>query len=208
MKIPKKMTEKEVISIINDVVNRLARRFIFGYHDVEDIKQQGRLFAVESLENYDNKRPLENFLWTHVKNRLCNYKRDKYERPYISCSKCKYQIEDTGLCKKYENIEECEIYSRWKKRNGAKKNLMSPIELDCVQSEHEVGMSIVDNQHEEAVHNELEEIIDKNIPLILRADYIRIKNGVKISKLHRDKVRECVKQILIDNGYIEGETTS
>ena len=60
--IPHGMTEDEVVQTINLIANRLAGKFKFGYHELEDMKQQARLFAWEGLENYDGVRPLENFL--------------------------------------------------------------------------------------------------------------------------------------------------
>ena len=113
VKIPKNLSESEVLAVINNVVNRLARKFVFGYHDVEDIKQQGTLYALEALANYDNERPLENFLWIHVRNRLFNYKRDNYERPHLPCLQCEKYDEDTLKCKPYHDIFECTTYSMW-----------------------------------------------------------------------------------------------
>ena len=36
---------------------------------------------MDAMERYDEIRPLENFLSTHIKNRLINFKRDNYYRP-------------------------------------------------------------------------------------------------------------------------------
>ena len=88
--IPNGMTEKQVIQIINNIANRLAGKFKFGYHDLEDMKQQARLFAWEGMENYDGIRPLENFLWTHVRNRLYNFKRNNFGRPDKPCDSCPF----------------------------------------------------------------------------------------------------------------------
>jgi hypothetical protein len=35
---------------------------------------------MDAMDRYDESRPLENFLAVHVKNRLNNFKRDKYYR--------------------------------------------------------------------------------------------------------------------------------
>ena len=56
--IPQGMTEEQVLQIINNITNRLAGKFKFGYHEIEDMKQQARLFAWQGLENYDGIRPL------------------------------------------------------------------------------------------------------------------------------------------------------
>ena len=73
MTIPSNMTEEQVLQTINNIANRLAAKFKFGYHELEDMKLQARLFEWQGLKNYDGVRPLENFLWTHVRNRLYNF---------------------------------------------------------------------------------------------------------------------------------------
>ena len=78
MKIPNGMTEQQVIETINKVISRYIYKFRFGYYESEDIRQEAFIIAMEALERYDEKRPLENFLAVHVKNRLSNFKRDKF----------------------------------------------------------------------------------------------------------------------------------
>jgi hypothetical protein len=39
------------------------------------------MMGIEALPRYDSARPLENFLYTHISNRLKNFKRDNYFRP-------------------------------------------------------------------------------------------------------------------------------
>lgn len=78
MKIPKNMTEQQVIDQINVVVNRIAPKYTFNTYDVEDIKQEAFIICMDALERYDNKRPLENFLSVHLSNRLKNFVRDNF----------------------------------------------------------------------------------------------------------------------------------
>lgn len=78
MKIPKKMTEQEVIDQINIVVNRISSKYTFYGYEVDDIKQEAFIICMDALERYDNKRPLENFLSVHLSNRLKNFIRDNY----------------------------------------------------------------------------------------------------------------------------------
>tara|TARA_R110000824_G_scaffold160810_1_gene335748 strand:+ start:857 stop:1372 length:516 start_codon:yes stop_codon:yes gene_type:complete len=80
MKVPSNMTEEEVISIIKKVATRLAPKFTFAFFETEDIEQEAYLMAVEALERYEESRPLENFLFAHIGNRLKNFKRDNYYR--------------------------------------------------------------------------------------------------------------------------------
>ncbi|NDB59324.1 sigma-70 family RNA polymerase sigma factor [bacterium] len=78
MKIPKKMTQEEVIKQIHIVINRIAPRYTFSGYDVDDIKQEAFIICMDALDRYDNKRPLENFLSVHLSNRLKNFIRDNF----------------------------------------------------------------------------------------------------------------------------------
>jgi RNA polymerase sigma factor (sigma-70 family) len=78
MKVPKNMTEQQVIDKIITVVDRMAHKYTFNGYDVEDIKQEAFLICMDALERYDQKRPLENFLSVHLSNRLKNFIRDNY----------------------------------------------------------------------------------------------------------------------------------
>lgn len=78
MKIPKNMTQEQVIKQIEVVVNRIAPKYTFSTYDIDDIKQEAFIICMDALERYDQKRPLENFLSVHLSNRLKNFIRDNY----------------------------------------------------------------------------------------------------------------------------------
>jgi len=199
------MTESDVIIIIDKIADRLACRFKFGYHDLEDIKQEARLYALQGLKYYDNKRPLENFLWIHVKNRLCNFKRNKYERlnkPCLLCQSICYNI-DTDICDKYEDLFLCNTYKHWFNRNTAKKNLMIPIDLDSVDDVDEDYMHHVDNIEDLVANQELKQLIDDNLPIEFRADYLCMLSGISIAKYKYDKIKNIIIDILERYGYKE-----
>ena len=203
MIIPPNMTEQEVLDTIENVINRLFRKFKFGYHEDDDMKQEARFLALECLSSYDNKRPLENFLWTHVRNRLFNFKRDNYQRPNRPCFTCPeydpHCSNSTNQCNLYEDKMNCELYNKWEIRNSTKRNLMTPVSWDNVNSEYEENMQL----HSDIIANisvkEVSQVIDENIPSDLRMDYIRMKYGIKLGKQRRDKVKEEVLHILQNN---------
>jgi RNA polymerase sigma factor (sigma-70 family) len=78
MKIPKNMSEQEVVDQIHVVINRMAQKYTFNGYDVDDIKQEAFIICMDALDRYDSKRPLENFLAVHLSNRLKNFIRDNY----------------------------------------------------------------------------------------------------------------------------------
>ena len=197
------MTEEEVLRIIDKIANKLSYKFRFGYHGIEDMKQQARVFAIQGMDSYDESRPLENFLWTHVRNRLFNYKRENFERPDKPCLSCPFydpnKEKSNSYCEEFSDKTECSLYHGWATRNSRKKNLMSPIGMSEVNSEREKRLKISVSTEEFVANEEIIEIIDKNIPLDIRLDYIRFKNGLKLPKPRRDAVRQTIFNILKEN---------
>lgn len=209
--IPKGMQEEEVMAIIDKVATRLAYKFRFGYHTIDDMKQQARLYAWMGLDKYDNQRPLENFLWTHVRNRLFNFKRDNYERPDLPCLNCPLQAYDPHCdksnsgCTAYEDKDCCELYARWASRNERRKNIMNPITFASVVDEKEDNMKVHNDLDRQLDMKEFFDIVEKDIPLELKADLIRLKNDIPIPKPRREKVYEAIRTILAERGLDEPE---
>ena len=205
MKTPKTMTEAEVLQTINKIANILAPRFRFGRHEISDMKQQARVFAIEGLELYDDTRPLENFLWTHVRNRLHNFKRDGYTRLDKPCYNCKYDayIHETDECSLCDTMMTCPIYYKWFCRNEAKKNLIEPITLTHVHDENEDRMKVFNEADEDLFNAELKCVLDRELPILLRADYLRMLSGVSVPKVRRDQIQETIIEILGEHGYTE-----
>ena len=181
MKIPKGMTEKEVLEIINKVASRYAHKFRFGYFEADDIRQEAVIIAMEALERYEEGRPLENFLAVHVKHRLNNFKRDKYYRQ----------------SKVDSNTQE--------KHNNSKKFLMEPLDISNIRDEKEDNMRVEDDFVIDFEQQEVLRIIDQNLDVSLRSDYLRIKDGVYVPKPRRKQIYEEIDMILRENGYEEGQ---
>jgi RNA polymerase sigma factor (sigma-70 family) len=62
------------------VIDRIAPRYVFGYYELEDIKQESYIICLDAISKYDQKRPFENFISKHLSNRLKTLIRDKYSR--------------------------------------------------------------------------------------------------------------------------------
>jgi DNA-directed RNA polymerase specialized sigma24 family protein len=80
MKIPEGLNEDDVIKTIRKIAKRLAPKYVFAGYEAEDIEQEAFLIGVAGLKGYDASRPLENFMYTHINNRLKTFKRDNYYR--------------------------------------------------------------------------------------------------------------------------------
>ncbi len=80
MEKPNNLTEDQIIEVITKVAKKLAHKFVFASYDVDDIEQEAFLMGIEGLKRYDSSKPLENFMYAHINNRLKNFKRDNYYR--------------------------------------------------------------------------------------------------------------------------------
>ncbi len=188
----KTVDESELLKVIDIITKKLAYKFKFGYHDIDDMKQQISIFALEGLKNYDHKRPLENFLWTHVHNRLFNYKRDNYQRPNKPCYSCPLFDKKNSSCTKYANKNDCDLYSNWSKRNSNKKNLMQWTTIEDTRSYSNMTVS-----NDNSIENiEMVKLLEANLIGEYRNIYLKLKGGSKVSKQDREKLNQKVKEIL------------
>jgi len=200
---PKKVSDQEFLEVLDKITKRLAHKFRFGYHNVEDMKQQAAIFALEGLKNYDNKRPLENFLWTHVRNRLFNFKRNNYQRPDKPCLTCplydpKYKVSNSQ-CSKFVNKNDCELYSSWTKRNENKKNIAKPSHFEDLSQ-------IFSKKNENSIeNNELIKFLDKNIETEYRSYYLKLRHNQKINKMELNKLKKHIKEIMEKHNWNQRE---
>ena len=185
------VSDEEFLQTLDIITKKLVYKFKFGYHEIEDMKQQAAVFALEGLKKYDHKRPLENFLWTHVRNRLFNYKRDHYQRPDKPCLTCPlYQPNnEVSDCAEFKDKLNCNAYKVWFKRNDSKKNIMQPsyIENKEPQNQKENFVSNLTNQ-------EIIDRIEENLPTKYRDTYLKMKHGMKVPKNDKIKLQNYIKK--------------
>jgi DNA-directed RNA polymerase specialized sigma24 family protein len=181
--------EAEIVRIAYEVAGRLSRRFTFGYHSREDIEAQGVLEALEVLEGdaYDVSRPLEGFLYTHVRRRLLNMVRRQLVRSERPCRCCDPADPPADPCPKFRG---------WRRRNASKRGIMQPLDVSCVADDGEARMSTPSTVEEEAASSELLRRIDEGLAPELRADYLRMRAGCQVPKGRRQRVREAILEVL------------
>jgi DNA-directed RNA polymerase specialized sigma24 family protein len=193
--LPHNVSNEEFIRVLDNISKRLGHKFRFGYHDFEDMKQQAAIFALEGLEKYDNTKPLENFLWTHVRNRLFNYKRNNYQRPDKPCLNCPFFDKSykcsNNQCSEFTNKSDCGLYAAWASRNEAKKNIMQPsyIEHDLLQKKHDDLSSDIQNK-------EIIDYLDSEVSLEHRENYLKLKHGDKIPKQQLLKLQKYIAELM------------
>lgn len=166
----------EFLETFNRVINKLAKRFTFGYYEESDIKQEAFIFALEAQKKWDGKRPLENFMYTHIKNQLINLKRDLFHRADSPCSIC-------GGGGTHEDGKNCQKYLLWKKRNTAKSSLMSP--ANAGKPENAAYISSTSYELDSG-DREIFDRIRNELPHNLLTLYLRWKAGENISKQKKE----------------------
>lgn len=193
MKIPAGMTEQQVVEVCSKVISIVAPTFVFGYYDYEDICQWCWITIIEyALPKYDGIRPLSNFIYSHLKNRLINLWRDELRRTDPPCKSCHKAHTDT-LSPAHVSGEFCAKYKNWLKRNTNKKELARPVALDKVIFDYEASQKA--STFNESEFNELSSIIDEKLSANLRTTYKRMLAGEKVVPRKRDAVIEEVKLI-------------
>ena len=195
MKVPKGLTEAEVLSIIESAVAYLAPSFKFGYFDIDDMRQEGTIFCLEALDSFDFKKSnqdkvgdaLLTFLKTHVRWRFLNMRRKQLTRVEPPQCECALRVADS------EDRLDCPKYSNWIKRNMSKKSLMEPFDVDDI---HSTAASTSEDVDDIVISSDILTILDEHIPASIRADYKRFIEGVSISKSKRERLISHIKNIL------------
>lgn len=187
MQIPAGMTENQIVEIIEEVVSKLSPKLVFGFHSLEDIQQEGRMIALHALEKFDASKitvenagkGLERFLRVHVNRRLRTYRRD-----------------NLGRSEKPVNPDRI---TAWEERNRIRRNIMSPIDIHNLTYDLPVQIDIVEEVH----YTHLIDLIKRELPVELRTDFLRMCDGIRISKPRQMKVREAIAEIIKDGVYEE-----
>jgi DNA-directed RNA polymerase specialized sigma24 family protein len=96
---------QEHLLIIQSVAARLAPKYTFGYLDNEDLIQEAIIMGLEGYPRWDQTRPLENFISSHISNRLKNYRRDNYYRCNLQGSSKSRQANNLTKRKLMEPVE-------------------------------------------------------------------------------------------------------
>ena len=177
------MNEPDVIRLIQGISRLLSEKFVFGYHDKEDIEQQAFILGMECLPRYNPQYSLSTFLYHHINNRLKTFKRDNFIRPPAKCPYC-------------DGIDYCEQCERRTWRTRKKKNLMEPIDLNNVRAEREHHMSISYDLNIDLDIKNIKQLIDTYLPVLLREDYLKMQGDILVPKPRREKVKEAILSII------------
>lgn len=155
--------------IIQNVINRLAPKYVFGCYELEDIVQEAWIIAMKILDSWDGIRPLENFMMVSLNNRLKNIPRDKFYRrgttgKRLEINERKKQL--MGKAEEYLDINECDDDNLSTLLNKEEVNLILDqlpytIRADFNRLANNVS---IPNHRKAKVYDTVREIYEKNRP--------------------------------------------
>jgi len=194
-------TEAEVLAVIDKAIRNLSQTYRFGYYDVEDMMQEGRLEALRLLEKDvfepDRNCSLEQFIRVHVRNQFINLRRKKMERRAPPCDVCPNALDgDDFPCNLYLDRSDCKKWAGWVERNTSKKSLVESFEPSQVSLANHVEETDLVRS---LVAQELLALMDEHMPIILKSDYRRYLEGVRLPKLRRLRIEEEIQNIVRDH---------
>ena len=200
---PPGRTEGEVLAAIDRVADLLAASFAFAYHDPEDMRQESARLALELLASgrYDPARPLANFVYAHVRNRLGNLRRDQYRRNDPPCRHCHAKVtgDDDGVPATPDCPARgfCPRYAAWHARNVSKANVCSPLALAGQAGDHGRGPSPrarPADPAEEAEAADSAAAIEARLPSRHKGSLVKMLAGEPVGKASRAAVRRAARE--------------
>ena len=183
MLVPEGYTQSQVIDLINKILDGLVSKFKFGVYDASDIRQEGFIEAMSLLTKFDGKRPLENFLRATLPNKLKNLRRNKSYVTHVSCSA---HNEFTKNCEACESRQNTQLQ---------KRKLLNPIDLDSVNPDGESNFIASDDLNSLELKESLERI-NKLLPMDMRVDYLKMKEGLYVNRERRLEIEKKVWEII------------
>lgn len=167
-----KITDEEFYQIVSKIAKRIAKKYVYGFLDEQDLEQECFLLAREALPRFNGTSPLENFLTSHLRNRLSNMKRDNFSR----------------LDSVIQKIQE------------DKRALMEPLDISLISPEDESSLIFTEDVLQNIRNAEIIEAITPHIGPGYKRLYKRFIQTGKIVREKRSKFIEHIRELIVKYG--------
>jgi len=192
MKIPEGMTEEQIVQIVNKILDFWANTIKIPSFTAEDVRQEGWVYALLGLDRFTaepTERNVFNFLTRHISYRLLYLKQVKEGTYKMPCKGCPFA--DGSMCKLGEK-KNCEAWAAWNtkfERRSSYEKVVDPIEYEHNHL-YEVDLD------KEIDQKDIIRKIFNNLPFELRADFLRMLDGVYLITKRRLRLRDKITEIL------------
>lgn len=188
-----KYSEEELIAEIEKVVKTVAPSFVCGYYTLEDIESEATIEAIKCLDRYDETRPLPNFLYSHIKKRLTNFRRDHYYRAEAPCNLCRKKEDGETL---HFDKKHCTRHKSWVGRNTRKQLLMNSARRAVICDDDVMDVLSFAKQSDNFEDKEIFQLVDEKLSAYLREPYLRLMDKAKINPALKVSLLKELREIL------------
>ena len=176
MQIPNRITKglglepDEVVSLIIRIAESVGPKYSFGYYDEDDMIHECIFLGYAALEKFE----------------VGKGELENFVRVYMS--------------NRVKNFKRKHYYRLDTKHADVKMNLMNPIDISQVDDEEESSMQVSNNITSSIACREIFELIDRELPVEYRQDYLRIKDGMEktVPIKRRKEIMNMLKDIVGD----------
>lgn len=198
----KKYSFEDKIDIIN---NELAKRrgkwqlSSLSYMDFDDVCQIIKLHIYIKWKQWDQERPLVNWLNRLITNRLINLSRDNYGSLAPPCKDCPFSLwgEHCEYTPSGLKSPECKLYAHWEKskKSGYNLKLASSIDSDEYIEKESGSVSFSDSKNVE------DHIPDfhKSMAIILNETQLKVYNAFFVENHPDEKLAEMFGKDILNN---------
>ena len=183
---------KDLERIINSVAIQLSKKYKIPSFDIDDFKQEITIEWLKKKDQFNEElSDLYNFIFLISKNHIFNLYRLLVERLEKPCS-----------CPDRDDNEDCcPQRAKWRRRNEMKRNVASPINIGIIDDTKEKNTREDSNLLAGLIKKEMAEIIDAELPVEFRKDYIIFINGGKLNKHREKELLKTIRNIFVGKGY-------
>ncbi len=193
--LPPTVTEADFIEATEAVTKRLSSRFAALFGGEDDFGQEVIVWSLEAVRSFDPARGvLAGLLYRTARNRCLNKIRDTITRADPPCSTC-HAGSPCGA------DGHCPKYAKWLGRNQTKANIHRPLSASVHPALVETRMCPLPSAEETTTAADISLLIDRELPVELRGDYLRMRDADVSVPLHkRQRVQRAVADILLAAG--------
>lgn len=178
---------KDYIEELQKISRIMGARHSFASYTHEDIAQECVVFGLKAYVGWKQDMPPGPYIRKHLLNKIRNLHRDVVSRNEPPCNVC-YEGR-VNECKDSDGRNGCLRHQAWVTRNTSKSSLAHSAAPDG--HEH-----LLRNDPEQG-KNELSEIIDTHLKQEMRADYLKLVEGVLEDGKDKDKIIKELRLIIL-----------
>lgn len=172
---------------------RLASRHRIAFFDAEDLAQELLVKALDIFPKWDPTRPPAPFLRRALARLCTNVYRDRVRRSDSPCPSC----QDGRFCGRGDpEAGVCRPFAEWAARWGRKALLMKSGLGAVGDGSDDVGEEARSQSPPDFAEAELLARLDAGIPSALRADFMRLRQGMALTVARRAAVLGAARAAL------------